>query len=677
MKHNFPHLFSPMKVRDVVFPNRIFLSPQGHSPKHRHPSSYDSDYDCGMMYFDKSQGGFGGAEISYATGFIENGKYEKYSRDQIRELQSMTVQTGAKVGTGIHARVKYEDNPNLQPKAYEIYVKGGTPKGAPNQITYAPGTVIPRICYRASNGVWDGVSCFEMPRDYMEKYIESIKEAAKAAVDFQFDYVTVGGFAFGGELSSFIAEKQNHRTDEFGGSIENRCRFPLMVLQAVRDVVGPKMPIFATVSPSVCDFRSVDLSQTPDEMAEFLKRAQGLLDVCVIASGMDTTNMWNSNVFHCGTIFQQKEQELAFSMRMKKEAPEMIMVPRGGFNEPEKMEQAIANGWANAVCVGRQFVADPFWPKKALEGREEDIVPCIRCDHCYHSATDHNLLMCSVNPRLFRERRVPYHLEKAEVLKKLVVVGGGPGGCRAALTAAERGHDVTLIEMSDSLGGQLKHAKYDNHKEDLDRYMRYLRVQIAKSPVKVMYNTKATPEMVRSMDPDAVVIAIGAEPLIPRIPGIENAVEATDIYTHQEDVGKRVVMVGGGCVGSELALNLAEHGHHVTIVEMGDELATQGHFFYKIGLQHAMQDVEGNWEAKLQCTCKEILPNGVRYTDKDGAEHFVEADTVISAVGMKPRRQEAQSFYGIAPQTMMLGDCDRVGKILQANRDAYFFAANL
>lgn len=674
MKNHFPHLFSPLKVRDVVFPNRIFLSPQGHSPKHRHPSSYESDYDAGMMFFDKSRGGFGACEIT--GGFVVDGKYEKYSRDQIRELQSMAVQTGAKVGTGLMTMIRYEDDPNLKPQRHEIYVKGGIPKGAPSEIGAAPGMPHHRIQYRASNGVWDGEDCYEMPRDYMEKILESVRVSAKAAMDFGFDYISIN-MGHGGALMSFLSAKENHRTDEFGGSIENRCRFPLMVFQAARDVVGPKVPIVSTLGASLYDSRSADLSQTPDEVAEFLKRAQGLLDICILSSGMDTTNMWNSNVFHCGTIFQQKEQELAFSMRMKKEAPEMIMVPRGGFNEPEKMEQAIANGWADAVCVGRQFVADPFWPKKALEGREEDIVPCIRCDHCYHSATDHNLLMCSVNPRLFRERRVPYHLEKAEVLKKLVVIGGGPGGCRAALTAAERGHDVTLIEMSDSLGGQLKHAKYDNHKEDLDRYMRYLRVQIAKSPVKVMYNTKATPEMVRSMDPDAVVIAIGAEPLIPRIPGIENAVEATDIYTHQEDVGKRVVMVGGGCVGSELALNLAEHGHHVTIIEMGDELATQGHFFYKIGLQHAMQDVEGNWEAKLQCTCKEILPNGVRYTDKDGAEHFVEADTVISAVGMKPRRQEAQSFYGIAPQTMMLGDCDRVGKILQANRDAHFFAANL
>ena len=681
MKTKFKNLFSPLKVRGVVFPNRIFLSPQGHSPKHRHPSSFDSEYDCGMMFYDKSQGGFGAAEISYATHNIIDGDYEKLSRDQIRELQSMCTQTGAKCGTSVGSFMSfrnYKDNADLVARTYEIKVKGGTPKGAPTQINLPPGTIVNRIQYRASDGVWDGISCFEMPKEMIFASIEETKEAARVAMKYDFDFVSLAGLAFGGTLSSFIAEKQNHRADEFGGSAENRCRYPLMMLQAIREVVGPNVPIVTTLSPSIRDERAADLSQTPDEMIDFLKRAQGLLDVAIFASGMDTTNLWNSNVFHCGTIFQPKAQELEFSKRVKQEAPEIICVPRGGMNEPEVMEEILANGWADAVCIGRQFVADPYWPKKTLENRTEDIIPCIRCDHCYHSATDHHLLSCSVNPRLFRERRVPLKESLAEKSKHLVVIGGGPGGCRAAITAAERGHRVTLIEKTDSLGGLLKHAVYDNHKTDLVRYVNYLKIQVAKHDnIEVLYNTTATPKMVEKMDPDAVLVAIGAEPKIPEIKGIEKAREAVDCWEHQKEISRKVVIIGGGQIGAELCLQLAETGHQVTVISHSDELATSGHFFYKIGLQHALQDVEDNWKALFRCSCQEVRDNGVIYVDGEGKEHFEEADTVIYAGGLRSRREEAQAFYGIADQTAMVGDCNRVGKVLQANTEAYFFAHNL
>jgi|GEM_PF-150756 len=671
----YPLLFSPLRVRSIMFPNRIFLSPQNHSPRHRHPSSYDSLYDAGMMFFDKSQGGFGGCSLMCGP-IMPDGTIEKYSRDQLRELMSMAVQTGAKVGAGVSPFVfklpVQGEKAKLELKPHYVEIEGGTPKGAPQE-----GGDIPLMDnYRASDGMWDGYPCKEMPKEIIEKSIVEVRTAAKAAKQFGFDYIEVNGFAHGGAILSFLSAKENHRTDEYGGDIDGRCKYPLDVLKAVREEVGTDMPIMITISSQLYDQRSANLSHTEDEMIELLKRTQGILDMVIISSGMDTTNLWNENVFHCGTTFQKKNFTVDFSKRMKLETPELIAIPRGGINSPAQCEEILKNHWADAVCVGRAFVADPYWPKKAMYGHEDDIVPCIRCDYCYHSATDHMNLFCSVNPRLFRERRVPVEIEKSKEPKRVVVIGGGPAGCKAALTASARGHEVILIEKSNEVGGQLKHAPYDHHKEDLNNYKKYLQVQIAKSDVQVMYNTVATPELVRNLNPEALAISVGAEPIRPNIPGIEFSREATEIYMHLDEVGKKVAIVGGGTIGAELALTLAEDGHDVTVIEMKDELAEQGHFFYKQGLKHAILDVKENYHYMLNTRCLAIKKDGVQVESKDGIQ-YISADTVITALGMKSKREEALAFYGITPKTAVLGDCKRVARVMEATSEAYFFAMSI
>lgn len=679
MKNKYHRLLEPLKIRGLMFPDRVFYSSCGHSPTHKHPSSWDSTYDNGLIFYDKSLGGAAGLGVNYVTNIIEDGKFEKLTRDQIRELMSMAGQTGTKVGTGAHLMLfplPGKDYSYLHPKTHEIKVDGWIPHGAPDQINWPQGMEVQKYVFRASDGVYDGVDCFEAPIDVMMGAIDRMCEKIKIAKEFGFEYFEV---MIGGGVASFLSAIENKRSDEFGGSLENRLRYPLMVLEAARKAAGEDTPVFLHMQISMMDFRSSKMSHTPDEALALVKAAyeKGYIDALIPMAGQDTENKWNERIFSVTTIFQPRNEHIDFCKKVKETCPGLTVIAHSAWNDPDEMEDAVEKGICDGVSLGRAAIADPFFVKKLQENRAEDIRPCIRCNQCLHCSTDHRYIACSVNPRLFREFRVPLEESKADIRKKVVIIGGGPGGCSAAIEAYDRGHDVTIIEKSDCLGGMLKHAPYDKHKTDLNRFRNYQKIQVEKRNIKVLYNTTATPEMVASLKPDALIIAIGAEPIKPQIPGIENAKEAVSMYYHQNEIGHKVIMVGAGCVGAELTLQLAEDGHLVTMIDLHDEIATEGHFVYKQGLKHALLDVKDNWEAKLESRVIEIGKDYVKYLDKEGNKHSVTGDTIIYACGMRSRKEEAFGFYGIAPQTAMIGDCNRVGRVIQANTDGYFFAASL
>ncbi len=629
----FPLLFSPLKVNSMMLQNRIIASPMGYPFSHKYISS--TNYG-GVSVFDKSLGGSGAICMNIPIPVQENGTFPKYERDVLREDLSVARQAGAKAGFLLCATPL--DGTLYGPSDYEV-------------------TGQPVIC---------GID-----NEKIEELIEHYGKSVLAAKNIGFDYVILH-FAHDQIPALFLSPLFNKRTDEYGGSLENRMRLFVRLVEKARWAAGPGYPLFIRISAT----QYIKDSYPFEDMLEALKAVQDKIDMVNVSSGMDI--WYEYNVKMCTQVFDPHQINVHWAEKIKRACPQTLVCPVGGIMTPQEAEEILESGKADAVMLGRALVADPFWPRKAREGREEDIVPCLRCTYCYHVASEHNCITCSVNPRFHRENRVPLRLERAVRHKRVVVIGGGPAGCKAALTACERGHEVILLEKEGELGGQIKCARYEHHKEELNRYCQYLSRQLEKSSVDVRCHTEATPELVEGLKPDAMIIAVGASCAMPPIQGItgENVWKATDVYGKEQELGRKVIIVGGGTIGSELALDLVEDGHEVTIVEMGDKLNAQNHMLYRISIRQHMEEFD-MIKVMLKAGCEEITESGAYVRNEEGERVFVEADDVIIAAGLVPKKELAFSFYGIVPETYMVGDCDKPGRVLEATNDAYFIAANL
>ncbi len=640
----FEHLFSPLRIHDTVLKNRVVAAPMS-VPTAKLISS--TEYG-GMSLYDKSLGG--SAVLTVGEHKLiklaeEDSPFDKYARDVTREVISVMRQAGglAQIEFSFHGRPD----------------KNGVGFG-PSDGTHLTGGPMKA-----------------MTKQDMQEMIDDLSQKVADARDFGFDMVMLH-FGHDSLCGVFMSPVWNKRTDEYGGSLENRTRFPREALKAIREAAGPNFPIMIRISRDLM----VPESYTEDDMMYFIKSVEAYVDIINVSAGMDcyggTIENYVANTYAHSTIFLPRMFNIDFCERVKQESDVLVCIV-GGVSDPEVCEEAIASGKVDLVMLGRQLVADPFWPKKAMEGREKEIVPCLRCLNCYHISTVHANVQCSVNPRFRREDRVPLELEKSKSPKNVVVIGGGPAGMKAAIVADERGHEVTLIEKSSELGGNLKYADYGDFKEDVKKYREYLKYMLSKSNVDVKLNTTATKDYVESLNPDALIVAVGADFITPNIPGIENATQAATVYPQLDEVEGDVVIIGGGSIGSELALELARRENKVTIIEQNSALAERSNWLYRQGLYNAIKDEgdEIDLTTKLDKTVKEIKEDGVVAVDSEGNEEFVPADHVLLAVGLTPKKELAISFFGITSETAMVGDCYKAAKILETTNDAYFIAANL
>ena len=525
----------------------------------------------------------------------------------------------------------------------------------------------------------DGGHIQAMDEEMMQSVCNDYAKAAIFAQKAGFDGVCIhAGHGF--LLDQFLSPLFNHRTDEYGGTMENRSRFPLRVLKTIREYVGKDFIIEVRVSGK----QGVPGGTTVEEIAEFLKLCEGTIDCAHVSSGLYSGLDSSSACAH--TIFCEHcyNADMAAYIKSKVDFPIGVV---GFIQDPDDVEQLLTDQKCDYIVMGRQMIADPEFVNKVREGREDEIRKCVGCQHCMEFPDPEQnvpfdgimpwlkVSHCELNPESHL-KCFPEDMPSPVSSKRVMIVGGGPAGMQAAVTASERGHKVTLFEASDQLGGTLNFADHDAVKGAIAEYKNMMIRIISRREIDVHLNTPVTPELIKSEAADVLILAIGGHAMTPPIKGIENAVPALDIYEPGTAIGKKVVMVGGGLVGCEAGLHLAKTGHDVTVFDMQIRLAHESSYLYRTQLIEAME--ANNIQMLSNTKCLEIQNDGVLVQTEGEKEAFLPADTIIYALGMKPNNtSELECAANEDTQVIKIGDCVKVAKIGEATFSGYSAAMSI
>ena len=499
----------------------------------------------------------------------------------------------------------------------------------------------------------------ELAVEEIRLIVQDFAQAAARAKKAGFDGVELhGGHTY--LVGSFVSPHTNRRQDEYGGDFEGRMRFPVEIVRAIRQQVGDDYPIGYKFSM----WEELQGGVEP-ELGIRIAERMAQEGVCYLhVSSTSATLGLASRYPSVSTMYTCRHALVPLARAVKQAVPDVAVIAAGGIDDPREAEEMIARGDCDLVALGRGLLAEPHWARKARVGQR--IRPCIRCNVCYHRPR-HTPMLCTVNPYLHSEAQQP--LPPIDRPKKLMVVGGGPAGIVAALTAAARGHEVTLCEKADALGGQVIPGSRAPFKSDVARLLQYWREEIAESQVEVRLNTEVTPEIVRREKPDALVLAVGATPVLPCVPGIdgENVLSAAAALVEPTRLDRsEVIVLGGGEVGCECAVFLARRGNRVTLVEMLEELLPNTNIHSaRVDLLRMVQG-EPAIEALTGAQVTEIREGGAVVRGKDGRERFVKASWVVVAIGLKPLTHVAHQLAAECADVRIVGDCLQPGRIRDA-----------
>ena len=497
----------------------------------------------------------------------------------------------------------------------------------------------------------------EMSTRLIDEIVESFGRGAALIRRAGFDMVMIHG-AHGWLIEQFLSPEFNHRTDKYGGSFENRARLALEIIDSVREAVGTIFPI---------DFR---ISGDNPEAVELAKLIETKIDLLHVSAG---TNEEKFAVTH-PPMFAPHGVNVRYAAEIKKH----ISIPVatvGALNDPAEMEKIVASGDADIICMARALLADPELPKKIEANRDDEILKCLRCFTCHAERVLTQTRVCAINPIIGRESEARF-APPPTVPQRVLVAGGGPGGMMAALTAAQRGHEVTLCEKHTHLGGALLAERGVSFKQAALDMISTREQQMIREGVDIRYNVEVTAEFVRRHNPDALIVAIGSEPAAPSIEGVlsKNVIFAVNLPEWISTVGKRVAIIGGGLVGCESAVHLSQLGHTVTVLEMGALLAPDANPRHRPIL---LVELEARGiEVHTATRAIAVRDGGVTAMQND-TEAFFAADTIIIATGQNPRMTAANSLRGICPKTEFIGDCVNVRNIREAVFRGYHAALNI
>ncbi|MBQ3400705.1 MAG: FAD-dependent oxidoreductase [Lachnospiraceae bacterium] len=640
----YPHLYEPMRIRGTYFRNRIFSAPQGFyndGPDRIHSEAAVAFYER------KALGGY--ASVCVGDCMVsKDGKNLPWTQDMgdIENLNSLS-------------KIAWAIRRNGAVASAELSHDG--------MFSIASKMEYGSTLYGPTGGEWRYGHVEEMDEEKIFEIVDQFGKAAAFAKRCGFNMITIHG-GHGWLVHQFMSHIYNKRTDRWGGSLENRMRFPLAVVDAIRAAVGEDTPIEFRFSGSEIDPSGYDVTEGC-RIAEYL---DGKVDLIHVSAGIHEIEK-TFIVVH-PSMFLEDGCNSKYAREIKKHVKQSKVVTVGAFTDPAHMEEFIASGGADIVAVARQTLADPDLPIKARTGREDEIAGCIRCLQCFHNVGGHRIFRCSLNPEIGQELDVKMMPEQARVKKNVLVAGGGVGGMEAAVTAAKMGHTVTLCEKSDRLGGILNCEHDVPFKKNLKRYLKRQARLLEVYGVDVKLNTEVTPDYVKEFGPDVLIASLGARPFIPPIPGIEKAIPAEEALLNIDEVKGEVAILGAGLVGIELGIWLAQRGQKVKLIEMADH---PGVDFTDISfLAYPIYVEELGIDIMLNTKAVGITDGEVTVETADG-QSTVKADTVVCAVGQKPLAAEADALALCAPEFYAIGDCIRPENILAATKQAYAIARNI
>ncbi len=507
-----------------------------------------------------------------------------------------------------------------------------------------------------------------MTKEQIKTTIGQFGDAARRAMEAGADGVEIHG-AHGYLINQFLSPFSNKRDDEYGGSFDNRMRFMREIIQDVFEKTQRKIAV--SVRLSVDEFlKEVGVTEPYIDLPEGIKIAKA----CE-AEGVDAINV------SCGTY---ESMNLAIEpisvpqgwrrdfIKAVKDEISLPVIAVSKFREPAMAEQFLQEGILDFASFGRPLLADPDFPAKALAGEDDKIRNCISCLFCFEELNKGSQVVCAVNPLTGFEVKYPER-EKTDGVKKVVIIGAGPAGLIAAEALSRHGHEVILFEKADGIGGQVRIGKNPPKKDDLNYLVDYYEKRIKELGIELHLNEEADPESVKAMNPDAVLVAVGAKPIVPKIPGVDgkNVYSVEQILSGEADLkNKTIAVVGSGLTGLETAELLQESGNKTIIVEMLEELAPGAYAQNLLDVTSRLGKDKTEYLTSHKLVGiedKSIMMENVK--TKDTVER--EVDAVVLSVGYRADQALLDSFADVAPFVRTVGDARAVSNIGMAVRSGY------
>lgn len=610
-------LCQPIKVGPMTFKNRIYHLPLG-NPGHRSDEALN-------YYRARARGGV----AALTTGGIANMEILRKPTDELKRFADEMHRAAPDCYVGTQTLAIY----------------------GPEKTDTRPLTPSGTWSLATENSIamdWPDPRPLEISREQIHQYTEWMAEAAHAQNQAGFDFIELHA-THAYIWRQFLSPMDNHREDEYGGPIENRVRWMCETVRAMKEAAGADFGITFRLAAMEPEFNGISLADSC-RAAQLLEEAG--VDCLIISEGANSHN--RGFISSCVPLNISFERNcFAHWSEAIKKVVDIPVMAVGRITRPDEAEEILQSGQADIIGLARQLMVDPDWPNKAASGAWETIMPCLGCNTCFdRDKYDH--MTCSVNARLCNEAETEYG--PAEKKKKVMVVGSGPAGMEAARIAAERGHDVTIYERQDRLGGLLFAAAAGHGKQDVEEWRRFLTSGLARTGVKVKLETNVDAELVKEVNPDALILAIGAQPRGLDIKGAEETkvVPAETAITGEVAVGKRVLSVGGGMVGLETAEHLAGQGKTVTLIARS-ELARD---YFMLNRPAMLDNVAMSGVIAYEHTVfEDITPEGARVTINGESRSF-DADTVVLAIGSDPDESFIDSLKAIVKEVYVVGDAN-------------------